>query len=654
MTRTRRLCVAIALAAASLARAENVPLPFTTPDSTGNQWIVYYQGSLQQQGNQPIFGQAGMITVDGRQPQQGQQTANYDAATQELTITFDSRGPLRHIRRMKFDDNSSVVRIIDIFDNTQDRPASANIQLHTNTNFGVNDSQLIADAKAKDVGPNSGIPEGNIGWVANTGAERAALVLLAGKGSRVKPNIRYQPTSNQCVATMSLKVPAKQKAAIVHWYGTFDTADAGATWIESLRETRELSDLPQDLRKALINVGLGAGVIGDRELLRGSTTADIVELRGGDQMRGDINLNAYTLKTPYGPISLPAKSVAGLLNVGDYRPRQLLVTVDGEVFGGELEQQTIPLRLSSGQLTQVPMAQVSRLGYRTPASDPPEWKFDQPMAFLTGGERFRIEPPADPIELVTRYGTLKLEPDQISTILLGSAGVHEVFLSDGSHLTGIVNRGVWPLKLLTATSSEPVQINSAAIERIQFKVPVSNAGANEPSLGLIGTDIVSARLSGTIRLVTTFDTLTLNGPEIRSIARPNPGLPDVQVTMADQSTFRGTIDAPTLPVQMTAGPTLEIATAAIRDYQNPRPFPAATIVRQAEELIAQLGAGDWKQREQVEAQLTAMGPSIIGVLEQALPNQDAEAKERLATIIKMLQKDQPPLTSRLPLPPPIE
>lgn len=659
MIYTRRLCLALLSLAASPVLADQVQLPYQQADGNGNQWVVYYQGALQQQGNQPVFSQAGVITVNGRQPQQNQQTASLDANARELTLTFEGRNNpamagaanVRHTRRLKFSEDGNTVRIIDIFDNPQDREQSLNVQLTTNTNYGVNDAQVVADTRKDPRAADAG----NIGWVANTGANRAVATLLAGKGSKLKPNIRYQQGNNQCMSTYMIKVPPKQKAAIVHWYGTFDTTDAGSQWIEQIKESREVSDLPMELRKALVNIrSSGGGFIGDRELLRGSSTADIVELRGGDQMRGDIKLETYGLKTPYGTINLPAKSVAGIFNVGDYRPRQLLVTVDGEIFGGELEQATIPVQLSSGQLTQVPLPQMLRLGYRTPSNDPPEWRFDQPMVFLTGGERCRIALPTDPIELVTRYGTLKLAPDQISTILLGGSGAQEVYLSDGSHLTGVVSRSVWPLKMLTSTSAEPVQVTSAAIERLQFKAPEINVGAGSPTIGLTGTDIVSARLDGQIKLVTTFDTLTLSGPEITAISRPNPGLPDVQITMADQSTFRGTIDATTLPIQLTAGPKLDIAVAAIRDYQNPRPFPAQSVVTQANDLIAQLSAADWKQREQVEVQLIAMGPTIVGVLEDAAPKQEPDARDRLATIIKQLKKDQPPLTSRLPLPAAIE
>ena len=65
-----------------------------------------------------------------------------------------------------------------------------------------------------------------------------------------------------------------------------------------------------------------------------------LELRGGDQIKGTITEKSYKLTTFYGPVELPADRIVGMFGVGQVRPRQLLVTVDGEVFGGSLGSET--------------------------------------------------------------------------------------------------------------------------------------------------------------------------------------------------------------------------------------------------------------------------------------------------------------------------
>src|SRR5439155_14549206 len=153
----------------------------------------------------------------------------------------------------------------------------------------------------------------------------------------------------------------------------------------------------------------------ERELLRGDIF-DVVEIRGGDQMRGTIKETSYDLTTFYGKVTLAPSRVIGMMNVGEFRPRQLIVTSDGEIFGGKLAKETLNLELTTGQTTQIPLSQITRVGYRKRSDEPEEWTFDKPFVSLRSGERVGVEMPTSPIEVVTRYGPFKLEPKSIATI----------------------------------------------------------------------------------------------------------------------------------------------------------------------------------------------------------------------------------------------
>src|SRR4029079_9598588 len=132
-----------------------------------------------------------------------------------------------------------------------------------------------------------------------------------------------------------------------------------------------------ELRKSLINT-TSLQTVGDREVLRGELF-DVLELCGGDQLKVTLAKRSSRLQTSYGVIELPAERVVGIVNAGQFRPRQLLVTVDGAVFGGTLTKDTIGMQLSSGQTTQVPLTQVARAGYRKRSGEPDEWSLDRPM-----------------------------------------------------------------------------------------------------------------------------------------------------------------------------------------------------------------------------------------------------------------------------------
>src|SRR5205823_12172554 len=67
---------------------------------------------------------------------------------------------------------------------------------------------------------------------------------------------------------------------------------------------RSLSTLPPEIRRIIVNYPASQGFIGDRELLRGDVF-DVVEIRGGDQMKGNLKEAAWKLATFYGDIEFP-------------------------------------------------------------------------------------------------------------------------------------------------------------------------------------------------------------------------------------------------------------------------------------------------------------------------------------------------------------
>ena len=82
-----------------------------------------------------------------------------------------------------------------------------------------------------------------------------------------------------------------------------------------------------------------------------------------------------------------AERVVAMVTLGQYRPTQLLVTDDGEVFGGTLKGDAVRLELSSGQVTAVPLATVRRFGYRSQAGEPDDAlrSAGKPMVVLRRG-----------------------------------------------------------------------------------------------------------------------------------------------------------------------------------------------------------------------------------------------------------------------------
>jgi hypothetical protein len=545
-------------------------------------------------------------------------------------------------RRILIDKDQCFARYTDILKNNQPQDQTVNLQIQSNMNFGMDQTQNINDPRRKD---------NVIGFTCSNGNGKAIVEMLAGKGAKLTPTFTYQQGQTIVQANMQVPVPANKEVAIVHIHGVTNTTDQAVQFVNQFKESKMLVSLPAELRKLVINFSGGQSFIGEREILRGDLF-DVVEIRGGDTMRGTLQEPGYKLQTFYGNVDLPASRVIGLINVGEYRPRQLVVTVDGEIFGGKLAKDSINLELTSGQTTPIPLSQITRVGYRKRNDEPEEWTFDKPFVSLRSGDRVAIEMPVAPIDVVTRYGPLKLDPKTIASIVFQNEehGVHDVYLTDGSKFAGLVSAPAFEMKLsgggtTTQPSAQPAQVvhfPTSAIARIQFVKPGEEVDTDETAtLKLANDDLLVGSLVTELKLDTAFDTLTVRAGEIRKLARSREGATDVQVTLWDSSQVSGQLQDPTIQCQLGSGVTISIPIALIDEYNQPQPQPAAGMVEKIKASVAQLNADDWKARDRAEAELTSMGQVVVAVLKQMRPTQPPEAQQRIDQILANVAKKKP-------------
>jgi hypothetical protein len=615
----------------------NVNLPYMANDNQGNQWAIYQGGWCQMQNNNPVYSQGGMLQINGSQPNIRTNQARLDDKTGELVFENLNCNGFIITRRIFIDKENAAVRYIDIIRNPQANDQSANLQIRSNTNFGIDAGQNINDPRRKD---------NTIGFTATNNNGRALVEMYAGKGSKLTPSVTYQQGNNEIMATMQVPVPANKEVAVIHMHGIVPSTDAAVQFVANFKESKLMSSLPAELRKIVVNFSAGQGFIGERELLRGEMF-DVVEIRGGDQMRGTIKEPSFKLSTFYGNVELPASRVVGLMNVGEYRPRQLLVTTDGQIFGGKLSKDTLELELTTGQTTQIPLSQITRAGYRKRADEPEEWTFDKPFVSLRSGERVGVEMPTAPIDIVTRYGTLKLDPKNIATIVFQAEehGVHDIYLTDGSKFAGLASAPQFEMKLRAGAGAEAgpseqiVRFPASAVSRIQCSGPPTEPdNDSSPTLLLMNGDLLVGGLSGELKLDTAFDTLALNGGQIRKLNRGKEGAIDVQVTLWDQSVVSGQLQEPALTCTLESGVSVSVPVALLDEYNQPQPQPAANMIEKIKTTVGLLNSDDWKQRDKAEAELTAMGPVVLSVLKQMRATQPPEAQQRIDQILANVAK----------------
>ena len=614
----------------------NVNLPYMVADASGNQWRIYQGGWMQQAGNMPLYSQGAMLMINGAQPNMNNNVARLDNDTGEVVFENMAAQGYSVTRRVLVDKDANLVRYIDIVRNNTGQEQTVALQYSSNFNYGLQSGQGVADPKRKGQ---------DVAWVGQTHANGMAVIeIFAGKGSKLSPTINGQVNNNVAVSTLQVAIKPGKEVAILHLHGTAANMDAGIQVVNAIKEKDLLKSIPREIRKLLANVATNQSFVTEVEVLRGDLM-DVVELKTGDQFKGTLKEKAFALDTFFGPVELTVDRVVGLMNTGKFRPRQLVITADGQILGGALKKQTVDLQLSSGQVTQIPLAQVARVGYRRREGEPEEWTFDKPIVLMRSGERVGVKMPAGPIEAVTRYGKVALKPETVAAVVLQSEehGVHEFHLTDGSRFAGLLAADQLDMVLdAPSTSGAPQQVKfpTSAISRVQLAGKVDEQDDSTPTIDLSNDDTLVGTLDGKIELATAFDTIAVSAGEIRTLTHLPGGPADVSVTLWDGTSLSGQVQGPALKVALSSGGTMQVPPAMVVRYEQPQPQPSGQMVEKIKEVIADLNADDWKKRDRAQATLVNMGPVAVGVLKRLRETQPPEAQQRIDAVLKELEKQK--------------
>ena len=614
--------------------AGGVGLPYMMQDGSGNNWRVYQGGWFQQNNQMPLYAQGAMLTVDGQNPNGN--SAHLDQKTGDLVFENMNVNGCSVSRYINVDKSGGFIRYIDVFKNTGNAPKTVSVMIQSSCNYGINAGENVSDPKKK---------EQNIGWVGQTGINQSIVEMYAGKGAKVVPQINWPQGNNVVQATISLTLAPNKASAIMHIHSVAPSQDVGSKFITDLKESPVLKAIPPAIRRLIVNFRSAQDFVGDLEILRGDLL-DIVELRGGDSFKGTLKEKEFALQTFYGDITLPVDKVIAMINVGQFHPHQLIVTRDGQIVGGYLKKQTIELEMSSGQVTQIPISQISRLGYRKQANEPEEWTFEKPLVLLRTGERMIVQPPTEPIEVMTRYGKLSLQPGQVAAVQLQNEdnNVHEIELTDGSRFAGLLTAGSFDMKLDTGGADQQVKFPVSEMLRLQLTAKVKESDEQTPTIKLSNEDVMIGTLAGKLRLATAFDNIDINAPELRSLAHlPDGGAQDVQVSLWDGTSFSGQLEEQEVDCQLLSGVAVKVPVALIQEYSQPQPRPSEAMIEKIKSIVQNdLTNEDFHVRDHARNELLNLGPAVASILKQIRENQPPEAQKSIDLILKELEKTSKP------------
>jgi hypothetical protein len=333
------------------------------------------------------------------------------------------------------------------------------------------------------------------------------------------------------------------------------------------------------------------------------------------------------------------------------------VTNEGEVIGGRLDADTIELRLSAGQITRIPLSQVTRLGYRRRPDDvdPGDWSFEnKPTAYLRGGERLNVQLASPDFALATPIGALNLAPRFISSIAFqGEHSIPAVTLRDGSRISALLPAAAYEASLpglgvpaapfatlaQRPQSIQRVRLPSAALLRLAFS-PQPEVDDLAPRLTLSNQDELVGSLIGVLTLHTAFDTIKIEGQQIKRLApagnKGSGGGQDVQITLWDDSTLSGRLAESHLTCELRCGLIVKAPVALTAQYLQPLPQTSDSMAKRIRAIVRELDADDWHTRDRAHGRILSIGPPAISILKQLRSGCHPEGRQRIDLILQNL------------------
>ena len=230
--------------------------------------------------------------------------------------------------------------------------------------------------------------------------------------------------------------------------------------------------------------------------------------------------------------------------------------------------------------------------------------------------------------------------------------MHEVDLTDGSHLSGIVTGDSMEFSSRLLGRDHPLRLPLSGVARFQIAVadsgkaapttqpgssPATNphtprptplAESDLPHLALAGSDRLVGSLTGHLSLDTAFATIDVDANQIAELRRTGDGSTEIQLTLWDGATASGRLRDDHIQCLLKCGVQASVPAAIVEEYVQPFPQPPPKVLAEVTALVAELDADDPLRTDRAAEALKKMGPRITGALRTLRDshNQGAQAR----------------------------
>ncbi|MDY7009696.1 MAG: hypothetical protein SVV80_02955, partial [Planctomycetota bacterium] len=421
--------------------------PWTTTDSLGYRWDILNNGTVSDGTNDAYDG--GMQLSVNRTAFPVQPTARLSANGKEIEIGWRYNN-LNISRRIFVNTKSGYCRWIDIFENTTGAEVAVSLRYYSNMGASTNRTQTTSG------GTNVTLRDWGIVTSGSAGSNRPAVVhVFATSTAKFKPTFSFSKDNDSLYCDTSIKVPPNKAVALCFFEAQRKSFDQAVGFLKDFDPADELRLVPASLRKIVLNmVDAGLTTLGGVELKR-DKKSDLLVLRNGNEIRGEITNDEYVLRADFGQVKIPSGAVIGLMGRSRANDRVRLVMTDGQVIAGELKSGPLTVELTGGTSLKIAPKEILQATFRISPEKPETITAADSLVVFRSGARLAFDGAEADFAFMTQHGVIKPSAGNLRVIEMDTpaGGLHRIVFNNGSMLAGLLMAERIRLKLKLGSSA---------------------------------------------------------------------------------------------------------------------------------------------------------------------------------------------------------
>lgn len=365
---------------------------------------------------------------------------------------------------------------------------------------------------------------------------------------------------------------------------------------------------------------------------------DLVEVRGGDKLQGDLQGETFPVKGRLFELPVARADLVGaaLSEEGDR-----VYLASGEVLAGELAAETVSVKLASGQRIDLARAKVLSIATRRKADFPgraEDLVAKGPVLVLDSGERWIVRPKAASLDVETAVGRLTLALDGIQSVTLGQGAepLDTVVLRGGDTVRGFVLATSFAVKL---DLGPEVEVPKASVQRLVMAADETvEGGAPENQRVTLKTgDVLSGTLAGEkLPIRTSYATVEVPLASLDRLEAADAG--HVRATLRDGTTVVGRPAVDSVPFELDAGGRVRLPIDRVKKVENWKLSPEASA--RVDSLVKRLDDPSWPKRDAAKTELARLGRMVLPRLTKLVRAGTPEEKKGAHDVLALIKSDE--------------